>query len=296
MKEASMTDLTPATPKSSDLVSKLPRINPLLAMCLFVMVAAICLAVFADKLAPYGFAQIDLKARKMPPLHVGTGAVHWFGTDEMGRDILSRIFYALRMSIMISLGAAIISMTIGTTLGLIAAFRRGLADAIIRVAVDFQASMPFIIIALTVLAFLGNSLTLFICLLGLFGWERFARLTRTMAGLELEKPYIAALHRNGAGSFRIAVKHVLPNILAIVLVTFTVVMPEVLILESSLSFLGLGVQPPMVSLGSLVGAGRDYIMTEWWISIVPGVVIFVLGLTISLIGDQLRDIFDPTLK
>nr|WP_235698772.1 ABC transporter permease subunit [Agrobacterium vitis] len=91
-------------------------------------------------------------------------------------------------------------------------------------------------------------------------------------------------------------KHVLPNILAIVLVTFTVVMPEVLILESSLSFLGLGVQPPMVSLGSLVGAGRDYIMTEWWISIVPGVVIFVLGLTISLIGDQLRDIFDPTLK
>ncbi|WP_457915835.1 ABC transporter permease [Agrobacterium vitis] len=182
-----MTDLTPATPKSSDLVSKLPRINPLLAMCLFVMVAAICLAVFADKLAPYGFAQIDLKARKMPPLHVGTGAVHWFGTDEMGRDILSRIFYALRMSIMISLGAAIISMTIGTTLGLIAAFRRGLADAIIRVAVDFQASMPFIIIALTVLAFLGNSLTLFICLLGLFGWERFARLTRTMAGLELEK-------------------------------------------------------------------------------------------------------------
>ncbi|MCA6998517.1 ABC transporter permease [Dickeya solani] len=292
-----MADITPESPKLlSGFFAGLPRINPLLAVCVLVIVLAVGFAVFADVLAPYGFAQIDLRARKMPPLHFGAGSTHWLGTDEMGRDILSRIFYALRMSILISLGASIISMIIGTALGLISSFRRGLVDAIIRVAVDFQASMPFIIIALTVLAFLGNSLTLFICLLGLFGWERFARLTRTMAGLELGKPYIAALHRNGAGSFRIAMVHVLPNILAVVLVTFTVVMPEILILESSLSFLGLGVQPPQVSLGSLVGAGRDYIMTEWWIAIVPGVVIFVLSLTISLIGDQLRDIFDPTLK
>ncbi|WP_042859515.1 ABC transporter permease [Dickeya sp. NCPPB 3274] len=292
-----MADITPASPKlTSGFFARLPRINPLLAVCVSIIVLAVGVAVFADALAPYGFAQIDLRARKMPPLHVGVGSTHWLGTDEMGRDILSRIFFALRMSMLISLGASIISMIIGTALGLIASFRRGFADAIIRVAVDFQASMPFIIIALTVLAFLGNSLTLFICLLGLFGWERFARLTRTMAGLELAKPYIAALHRNGAGRFRIAMVHVLPNILAVVLVTFTVVMPEILILESSLSFLGLGVQPPLVSLGSLVGAGRDYIMTEWWIAIAPGVVIFVLSLTISLIGDQLRDIFDPTLK
>ncbi|AIR68357.1 ABC transporter permease [Dickeya fangzhongdai] len=292
-----MADISPASPKlTSGFFSRLPRINPLLAVCVLIIVLTVGVAVFADALAPYGFAQIDLRARKMPPLHVGAGSTHWLGTDEMGRDILSRIFFALRMSMLISLGASIISMIIGTALGLIASFRRGFADAIIRVAVDFQASMPFIIIALTVLAFLGNSLTLFICLLGLFGWERFARLTRTVAGLELAKPYIAALHRNGAGSFRIAMVHVLPNILAVVLVTFTVVMPEILILESSLSFLGLGVQPPQVSLGSLVGAGRDYIMTEWWIAIAPGVVIFVLSLTISLIGDQLRDIFDPTLK
>ncbi|WP_350313702.1 ABC transporter permease [Dickeya fangzhongdai] len=292
-----MADISPASSKlTSGCFARLPRIHPLLAVCVLVIVFTVGVAVFADALAPYGFAQIDLRARKMPPLHVVAGSTHWLGTDEMGRDILSRIFFALRMSMLISLGASIISMIIGTALGLIASFRRGFADAIIRVAVDFQASMPFIIIALTVLAFLGNSLTLFICLLGLFGWERFARLTRTMAGLELAKPYIAALHRNGAGSFRIAMVHVLPNILAVVLVTFTVVMPEILILESSLSFLGLGVQPPQVSLGSLVGAGRDYIMTEWWIAIAPGVVIFVLSLTISLIGDQLRDIFDPTLK
>ncbi|WP_174864862.1 ABC transporter permease [Pectobacterium polaris] len=291
-----MTD-TPSTSKMPyGLFARFPHANPLLLVCIGIIVIAVVLAVFADTLSPYGFAQIDLRARHMPPFHLGTGSRHWFGTDEMGRDILSRVLYALRMSLFISLGASIISLIIGTSLGLIASFRRGLADAIIRVAIDFQASMPFIIIALTVLAFLGNSLTLFICLLGLFGWERFARLTRTMASLELEKPYIAALLRNGAGGFRIAIVHVFPNIFAVVLVTFTVVMPEILILESSLSFLGLGVQPPQVSLGSLVGAGRDYIMTAWWISIVPGMVIFILSLTISLIGDRLRDLSDPTLK
>ncbi|MBA0209701.1 ABC transporter permease [Pectobacterium brasiliense] len=291
-----MTDTSSASKMPSGLFARFPHANPLLIVCIGVIVIAVVLAVFADMLSPYCFAQIDLRARNMPPFHLGTGSRHWFGTDEMGRDILSRVFYALRMSLFISLGASIISLIIGTSLGLIASFRRGVADAIIRVAIDFQASMPFIIIALTVLAFLGNSLTLFICLLGLFGWERFARLTRTMASLELEKPYIAALLRNGAGGFRIAIVHVFPNIFAVVLVTFTVVMPEILILESSLSFLGLGVQPPQVSLGSLVGAGRDYIMTAWWISIVPGMVIFILSLTISLIGDRLRDLSDPTLK
>ncbi|QSD35852.1 ABC transporter permease [Pectobacterium brasiliense] len=291
-----MTDTSSASKMPSGLFARFPHANPLLIVCIGVIVIAVVLAVFADMLSPYGFAQIDLRARNMPPFHLGTGSRHWLGTDEMGRDILSRVFYALRMSLFISLGASIISLIIGTSLGLIASFRRDVADAIIRVAIDFQASMPFIIIALTVLAFLGNSLTLFICLLGLFGWERFARLTRTMASLELEKPYIAALLRNGAGGFRIAIVHVFPNIFAVVLVTFTVVMPEILILESSLSFLGLGVQPPQVSLGSLVGAGRDYIMTAWWISIVPGMVIFILSLTISLIGDRLRDLSDPTLK
>lgn len=291
-----MTDTSSVSKMPSGIFARFPHANPLLLVCIGVIVIAVVLAVFADMLSPYGFAQIDLRARNMPPFHLGTGSRHWLGTDEMGRDILSRVFYALRMSLFISLGASIISMVIGTSLGLIASFRRGVADAIIRVAIDFQASMPFIIIALTVLAFLGNSLTLFICLLGLFGWERFARLTRTMASLELEKPYIAALLRNGAGGFRIAIVHVFPNIFAVVLVTFTVVMPEILILESSLSFLGLGVQPPQVSLGSLVGAGRDYIMTAWWISIVPGMVIFILSLTISLIGDRLRDLSDPTLK
>jgi peptide/nickel transport system permease protein len=271
------------------------RLDLMTAICVIVLVTFVLAAVFANVLAPYGFAQIDLHARKAPPLFFGGTFRHILGTDELGRDILSRVFYGLRTSLLIALGASAISVTLGTMLGLLAAFRRGFADMLIRVAVDFQASMPFLIIALAVLAFFGDNLWLFMGLLGLYGWERYARLVRTMAGLELERGYIAALKRNGASTARIAFMHVLPNILSVVLVNLTVVLPEILLQESVLSFLGLGIQPPLVSLGSMVGAGRDYMMTEWWISMLPGLVIFLLSLSISLIGDYLRDAFDPTL-
>ncbi|EJK82405.1 ABC transporter permease [Rhizobium sp. AP16] len=271
------------------------RLDLMTAVCVLVLVTFILAAVFANVLAPYGFAQIDLHARKAPPLLFGGTFRHVLGTDELGRDILSRVFYGLRTSLLIALGASAISVTLGTMLGLLAAFRRGFADMLIRVAVDFQASMPFLIIALAVLAFFGDNLWLFMGLLGLYGWERYARLVRTMAGLELERGYVAALKRNGASTARIAFMHVLPNILSVVLVNLTVVLPEILLQESVLSFLGLGIQPPLVSLGSMVGAGRDYMMTEWWISMLPGLVIFLLSLSISLIGDYLRDAFDPTL-
>ncbi|WEO69511.1 ABC transporter permease [Rhizobium rhizogenes] len=271
------------------------RLDLMTAICVLVLVTFILAAVFANVLAPYGFAQIDLHARKAPPLLFGGTLRHVLGTDELGRDILSRVFYGLRTSLLIALGASAISVTLGSMLGLLAAFRRGFADMLIRVAVDFQASMPFLIIALAVLAFFGDNLWLFMGLLGLYGWERYARLVRTMAGLELEHGYVAALKRNGASTARTAFMHVLPNILSVVLVNLTVVLPEILLQESVLSFLGLGIQPPLVSLGSMVGAGRDYMMTEWWISMLPGLVIFLLSLSISLIGDYLRDAFDPTL-
>lgn len=285
-----------ALPKiKSEKASRSPRLDLTTAACAIVLVTFILVAIFANALAPYGFAQIDLHARKAPPLLFGGTFKHVLGTDELGRDILSRVFYGVRTSLLIALGASVISLTLGTTLGLLAAFRRGFADMLIRVAVDFQASMPFLIIALAVLAFFGDNLWLFMALLGLYGWERYARLVRTMAGLELERGYVAALKRNGAGTPRIAFLHVLPNILSVVLVNLTVILPEILMQESALSFLGLGIQPPLVSLGSMVGAGRDYIMTEWWISTLPGIVIFLLSLSISLIGDYLRDAFDPTL-
>ena len=289
------TDVDALSKIKSEKTSRRPGLDVTTALCTIVLVTFILVAIFANVLAPYGFAQIDLHARKVPPLLFGGTLRHVFGTDELGRDILSRVFYGVRTSLLIALGASAISLALGTTLGLLAAFRRGFADMLIRVAVDFQASMPFLIIALAVLAFFGDNLWLFMALLGLYGWERYARLVRTMAGLELERGYVAALKRNGAGTARIAFLHVLPNILSVVLVNLTVILPEILMQESALSFLGLGIQPPLVSLGSMVGAGRDYIMTEWWISTLPGIVIFLLSLSISLIGDYLRDAFDPTL-
>ncbi|MDE1990864.1 MAG: ABC transporter permease [Rhizobiaceae bacterium] len=290
------TGLDDLTKPKSERLPRGARLDLTTAICLIVLVTFIVLAVFANSLAPYGFAQIDLRARKAAPILFGGTWRHVLGTDELGRDILSRIFFGVRTSLLIALGASAISLMLGTTLGLLAGFRRGLADTLIRVAVDFQASMPFLIIALAVLAFFGDNLWLFMGLLGLYGWERYARLVRTMTGLELERGYVAALKRNGASMARIALLHVLPNILSVVLVNLTVVLPDILMQESALSFLGLGIQPPLVSLGSMVGAGRDYVMTEWWISTLPGVAIFLLSLSISLIGDYLRDAFDPTLQ
>jgi peptide/nickel transport system permease protein len=290
-----VTNIDSSAKTKAERLSRSARLDLTTVICLVVLVTFIVLAVFANVLAPYGFAQIDLHARKAPPFLFGGTLKHVLGTDELGRDILSRVFYGVRTSLLIALGASAISLLLGTTLGLLAAFRRGFADMLIRVAVDFQASMPFLIIALAVLAFFGDNLWLFMALLGLYGWERYARLVRTMTGLELERGYVAALKRNGASTTRIAVMHVLPNILSAVLVNLTVVLPDILMQESALSFLGLGIQPPMVSLGSMVGAGRDYVMTEWWISTLPGIAIFLLSLSISLIGDYLRDAFDPTL-
>lgn len=274
----------------------LPGFHPLTMACLLLLGLLIGAALFADLLAPYNYTQMNLVARNQPPLLFGGSWDHVFGTDEIGRDILSRVLYGLRTSIVIALIAATMSLVVGTTLGLVSGFFPGWIDSVIRVAVDFQASMPFILIALAVLAVLGNNVFLFVGLLGVYGWERYARLVRALVSLELSKGYVAALRRNGAGGWRIALGHVMPNVLPVIVVNLTVVLPEILLLESSLSFLGLGIQPPNISLGSMVGNGRNAMMTEWWIATIPGVVIFVLSLATSLLGDVLRDRLDPTLK
>ena len=146
------------------------------------------------------------------------------------------------------------------------------------------------------LAFFGNTIVLFVCLLGLYGWERYTRLVRAVAMAEYEKGYVAALRRIGASEPRIAIAHVLRNVLPVIVVNWTISLPEVILLESSLSFLGLGIQPPMASLGNMVGLGRDYVVTAWWIATMPGIAIFVLTFAVSVLGDWLRDYTDPSLS
>ncbi len=255
----------------------------------------LAIALLAEMLRPYGITQMDLKARLRPPVLFGGVWAHPLGTDELGRDVLSRLMVSIRMSVTIAFGATIIAAVLGTTLGFIAAHFRGWVEQIVLMLIDFQASMPFLIIALAVLAFFGNSLPLFIGLMGLYGWERYARMARGLAVSANAQGYAAAVRQLGARPGRIYLRHILPNIAATLIVAATLSFPEVVLLESGLSFLGLGVQPPMTSLGNMVGYGREYLTRAPWILLTPSFVIVTTTLSVSLVGDWLRDRLDPTL-
>lgn len=231
---------------------------------------------------------INLTARLSPPVGFGGSWTHLLGTDDLGRDVLSRLVASLQTSLAIALGATIISAVIGTTIGIVAAHLGGWVDQVIVGAVDAQVSVPFIIISLTLTAIFGNNLTLFIFILGLFGWERYTRLARAMAMASRGRGYVLAMRTLGFSWPRIYIRHVLPNIASTLLVTATITFPEVILLETSLSFLGLGIQPPMTSLGNMLGFGRSYLLTGWWIAVVPGLAIFLCALAVSVIGDWAR--------
>jgi len=267
---------------------------PLLVMVGIAWLALmVILALGADFLTPYSITAFDLKARLTAPFE---SPAHPLGTDELGRDVLSRLIMSIRMSLLIALFGTIIAATLGTTLGFLAAHFRGRVEQLILVAIDFQASMPFMIIALSVLAFFGNSLPLFIGLMGFNSWERYARIARGLALAANEQGYASAIRQLGASPWRIYGLHILPNIASTLIVSMTLTFPEIILLESGLSFLGLGVQPPLTSLGNMVGYGREYITRAPWILLAPSAVIVLTTFSISLLGDWLRDKLDPTLR
>ena len=260
-------------------------------------IAAILLVgLLAEVLRPYGVTALDLRARLAPPLGFGGTARHLLGTDELGRDVLSRLLVSIRISLLIAFGATLIAAVLGTTLGFLATHFRGWVEQAVLVLIDFQASMPFLILALAVLAFLGNALPLFVGLMGLYGWERHARIARGLAISANAQGYAAAVRQLGARPVRIYLAHVLPNIAATLIVAATLAFPEVVLLESGLSFLGLGIQPPLTSLGTMVGYGREYLTRAPWILLAPSCVIVLTTLSVSLLGDWLRDRLDPTLR
>ena len=270
----------------------LPAIPVSVALAVAWIIAMLLIAAFAEKIAPYGFTQLDLRNRLAAP----GNAAHWLGTDELGRDVLSRLLVSIRISLLIAFGATAISAIVGTMLGFLAAHFRGAAEQLVLMLTDFQASMPFLIMALAVLAFFGNSLPLLIGLMGLFGWERYARIARGLAISANAQGYAAAVRQLGATPQRIYLRHILPNIASTLIVSTTLVFPEVILMESGLSFLGLGVQPPMTSLGNMVGYGREYLTRAPWIMLAPAMTIVVTTLAVSVIGDWLRDKLDPTLQ
>ena len=263
---------------------------------LIVITVVIC-AIAAPLLAPHDPTQLQLKTRLLPPAWAEKGTWDYpLGTDQLGRDVWSRILYGSRISVIVGVVSVVIAGIIGVLLGLIAGFYGGIADALLSRVVDTFLSIPFIVLALAVVGVLGPSVVNLIVVLTVTGWVTYARVVRGEAIALKEKEYIIAAEMIGQRRWLIALRHVLPNVMASVIVLSTLNVASTIISESSLSFLGLGVQPPTVTWGSMLSDGRQYIATSWWLATFPGLAITITVLGIIFLGDWMRDVLDPRLK
>lgn len=266
------------------------RPSPLAATAALILAILFTGGLLAPWIAPYGLEDMDLMARLVAPF---TSSAHILGTDELGRDILTRLLYSLRLSFVLAVCGTLIGAILGTALGFLAARFGGVVDDLVNVGVDFTASLPFIILALTILAFLGTDVKVIIVIMAFYGWDRYAKLSRNLARSAYTEGYAGALEGLGLPTRRILLKHILPNIASALVVNMTLNFPGMILLETSLSFPGVGVQPPMSSLGTMLGFGRDYLTTAWWIAVVPGVAIVISTLSMSVLGDWVQQKLEP---
>lgn len=266
------------------------RPSPLAATAALILAILFTGGLLAPWIAPYGLEDMDLMARLVAPF---TSSAHILGTDELGRDILTRLLFSLRLSFVLAVCGTLIGAILGTALGFLAARFGGVVDDLVNVGVDFTASLPFIILALTILAFLGTDVKVIIVIMAFYGWDRYAKLSRNLARSAYTEGYAGALEGLGLPTRRILLKHILPNIASALVVNMTLNFPGMILLETSLSFLGVGVQPPMSSLGTMLGFGRDYLTTAWWIAVVPGVAIVISTLSMSVLGDWVQQKLEP---
>lgn len=266
------------------------RPSPLAATAALILAILFTGGLLAPWIAPYGLEDMDLMARLVAPF---TSSAHILGTDELGRDILTRLLYSLRLSFVLAVCGTLIGAILGTALGFLAARFGGVVDDLVNVGVDFTASLPFIILALTILAFLGTDVKVIIVIMAFYGWDRYTKLSRNLARSAYTEGYAGALEGLGLPTRRILLKHILPNIASALVVNMTLNFPGMILLETSLSFLGVGVQPPMSSLGTMLGFGRDYLTTAWWIAVVPGVAIVISTLSMSVLGDWVQQKLEP---
>ena len=248
------------------------------------------IAILAPLLAPHDpFAQ-DLMRRMVPPEWMGGTSLNPFGTDQLGRDYLSRLIYGARISMLIGILTVVTSGTIGITLGVVGGYFGGRVDDAVMFVITARLSIPLILVALTVVALIGSSLAVVVMTLGLLLWDRFAVVARTTTMQVRNLDYIAAAQAAGASRAHILLHEVLPNIVSHLLVVATLEMALAILLEAALSFLGLGVPPPLPSWGLMIAEGKDYMFFSPWVIMVPGIALFVLVLGINLLGDGLREL------
>ena len=270
---------------------RMARQNKLAAFSAVLIALVLLLAVFAPLVAPYGEAEQDVLARLQPP-----SAAHWFGTDELGRDVLSRILYGSRLSLAIGILPSVISLVIGIVLGLLAGYFGGWADHVIMRLADVMLSVPSLLLAMVVMYTLGSSTVNLFVALSMVGWASVARVVRSQTLSLKESEYVEAAQSIGVSRFNIMRRHILPNCVPSLIVLFTLNVPAAILSESSLSFLGIGAQPPAASWGLMVNQSKQFLFTQPWLALAPCVAIMVVVLAFNFLGDGLRDVLDPYMK
>jgi len=261
-------------------------------------VALLILAALAAPLiAPADPIRQSLRGRlSAPTLEGADGKAHLLGTDHLGRDVFSRVIYGARVSLLVGFAAVVVGGLVGATLGLLAGFRGGWIDSAIMTLADAQLAFPFILLAIGIIAVLGPSFPTRSMVIGLSGWVTYARVLRSQVLVLRSREFVDAIHALGGSVARVIVRHVLPNVLSSLVVIATLELARAIVLEATLSFLGLGVQPPTPSWGGMVHEGREYLDSAWWISTAPGIVLMLTSVVVSRTGDWLRDLLDPTLR
>lgn len=259
-----------------------------------ILLVIVILAVFAPWLSPYDPYVQDLAHRTVPPVWYDQGSwLHPLGTDQLGRDYLSRLIYGARISLLIGLSVAVISGLIGTTMGMLAGYFGGKTDMVVSFLVTTRLSMPVILVALATVAIVGGSLGVVILVLGLLKWDRFAVVMRSATQQVRSLEYVAAAQSAGASTSRIVLTEVLPNVLPHLIVIATLEAASAILLEASLSFLGLGVQPPLPSWGLMISEAKAYMFFSFWLIAIPGTALALLIFAINLAGDGLHQFLTP---
>ena len=274
-----------------DRIRSLARQNKLAAFSAVLILLIILIAVFAPLIAPYDHLAQNLAQRLQHP-----SAAHLLGTDELGRDVLSRLIFGARISLTIGLVPTLISMMIGTALGMCAGFYGGKVDFIIMRMADVMLAFPSLLLAMVVMYTMGGGLINIFIALSLVNWAGTARIVRSQTLSLKEKEYVEAARSIGVKNSVIMLRHILPNCLPSLIVLFTLDIPSAILSEASLSFLGVGAQPPSASWGLMVVRGKKYLFSEPWLSIAPSVAIMIVVLAFNFLGDGLRDVMDPYLK